>query len=136
MIYELNGKQIRIPDNELEALKPLAETEEERIKIWLEDNEYLSNAEQDSLTKKAAMSKITSTIHQARKNARNKTQKERTKKENPTKEKLIKLIAETLEIEVENLKIENPTKLITFTLNNETFKLDLIQQRKPKSPPN
>ena len=32
-----------------------------------------------------------------------------------------------------NVVVENKGKLITFELNNESFKIDLIQRRKPKA---
>ena len=32
-----------------------------------------------------------------------------------------------------NVVVENKGKLITFELNNESFKIDLIEKRKPKS---
>lgn len=33
---------------------------------------------------------------------------------------------------VSNCRIENKTKIITFALNGESYKLDLIQRRKTK----
>ena len=54
MTYTLNGKNIKIPDNELESIqKGLQVTKEEAIQIYLEDNEYLENTEQVALDKKA-----------------------------------------------------------------------------------
>ena len=42
-------------------------------------------------------------------------------------------MAETLAtLNVADLNIENKAKLITFSLNGEQFKLDLVQKRKPK----
>lgn len=58
-------------------------------------------------------------------------------KANPTKEGLIAEIAEFLtnltENGVENVEIVNKSKLITFKIGEKSFKLDLIEQRKPKS---
>ena len=67
--------------------------------------------------------------------SKKKTQKERVLKENPTKELIISKIAEVLsELPgISALNIENKAKLITFSLNNEDFKLDLVQKRKPKA---
>ena len=63
-----------------------------------------------------------------------KTPKERVQKENPTKELIIQTIAKALEtIDTQNIVIENKTKIITFTMNNEQFKVDLVQKRKEKA---
>ena len=55
-------------------------------------------------------------------------------KENPTKELIIQTIYNALQ-QIDNISsvnIENKAKLITFELNNEQFKVDLVQKRKPK----
>ena len=66
MTYEFNGKKIRIADSEIENLvKGLNISTEQAIQIWLEDEGYLENEEQNSLDKKAKESKITATVHQA-----------------------------------------------------------------------
>ena len=56
-------------------------------------------------------------------------------KENPTKELIIQTIYNALqEIDnISNINIENKAKLITFELNGEQFKVDLVQKRKPKN---
>ena len=62
-----------------------------------------------------------------------KTQKERVKKENPTKEMIIQEIAKILPNFATDVNIENAGKIITFTVGNDNFKLDLTQKRKPKA---
>lgn len=131
MTYQLNGKSIRIPDENLERIqKGLKVSREEAIQIWLEDEGYEVNEEQEELDKRAKASKITQTIH----GARAETAKKRTfvRKEDKTKEGIIATLAKTLKELAENVKIENVGKLITFQLGEDTFKLDLIRQRKPK----
>jgi hypothetical protein len=54
-------------------------------------------------------------------------------KENPTKEMVIAEIAQLLPKFAENVEIVNKGKLITFTIGDNNFKLDLIQTRKPKT---
>ena len=67
MIYELpNGKKIRIPDEEIKANMRLGISEAEAIQLWLEDEGYEENEEQNELDKKAKDNRITATIHQAR----------------------------------------------------------------------
>ena len=134
MVYELNGKKIRIPDSDIEkSMKSLELTREEAVQMWLEDEGYLENEEQEALEKKAKENRITATIHQASaKDPRKKTQKERVRKENPTKEMVIAEIAKILPNFAENIQILNVSKLISFTIGEETYEIDLKQKRKPK----
>ena len=139
--YRIEGKVIRIEmengkkymvatDWVNNTMKNLDTDMEDVLLMWLEDNEYLVNEEQEELNKQAkGVVKVNATDK-----AKKKTPKERVQKENPTKEKIIQNIAETLKnLGVSNLNIENKAKLITFSLDNEDFKVDLIQKRKPKS---
>lgn len=134
MLYKLdNGKQVDIPDNELDKLvDKLNLSLAEAIELWLEDNDFQVNEEQEELDKKAKKERITATIHEAK---ADKPRKERkvVRKEDSTKEGIIKALAERLEELATEVKIENVGKLITFRLGDDTFKLDLIRQRKPKA---
>ena len=48
-------------------------------------------------------------------------------------ETIIKTIAEALQkLDISDLNIENKAKIITFSMNNENFKVDLVQKRKEK----
>ncbi len=134
MQYNLNGKNIRIPDEEIQkAVKTLDLTEQEAIQMWLEDEGYLQNVEQEELEKKAKENRITATIHQASaKDPKKKTQKERCHKENPTKEMVIREIAAILPQFAEDVQILNPGKLISFSIGSEKYEIDLKQKRKPK----
>ena len=46
---------------------------------------------------------------------------------------VIAKIAEMLPEFAENVVIENKGKLITFTIGEDEFKIDLVQKRKPKT---
>jgi hypothetical protein len=62
--------------------------------------------------------------------------KRATSKANPTKEGIISYIAESLlnsGLDIQNLEIPNKGKLITFELDGNSYKLDLIQKRKPNA---
>lgn len=130
MVYKLNDKNINIPDEEIENLIDKLElTEQEAIQTWLEDNDYIKNEEVENLTKKAKENKTN--LPKARKNVENKkTTRER--KENTVKAEIIKYLFENLSKiqDISALKIENKEKIITFELNNNSYKLDLIQKRK------
>ena len=134
MLYKLdNGKQVDISDNELDKLvDKLNLSLAEAIELWLEDNDFQVNEEQEELDKKAKKERITATIHEAK---ADKPRKERkvVRKEDSTKEGIIKALAERLEELATEVKIENVGKLITFKLGDDSFKLDLIRQRKPKA---
>jgi hypothetical protein len=132
MIYELGKKKIKIPDADIEkSMRIFDITKEQSIQMWLEDEGYLINEEQEALCKKAKDVRITATIHQATSvKPRQKTQKERTQKENPTKEAIIKAVAEVIKEIASNVEIVNKNKLITFEKDGERFELDLKQKRK------
>lgn len=135
MNYNFNGKMLKISDDEIaKAMKSLELTKDEAIQMWLEDEGYLDNEEQEALEKKAKENRITATIHQA-KNTRTKkkTQKERIRKENPVKEMVIAEIAKILPNFAENVEITNVSKYISFTIGDEKFEINLIQKRKPKN---
>lgn len=139
--YKVNGKYIEITldnDKVVKCDKKWAETSVEKLGtdmedvllMWLEDNDYLVNEEQEELDQEAkGKVKLVATNEKPKK----KTQKERVIKENPLKEQIIETIANALKnLEVDNLNIENKGKLITFSYKNEDFKVDLVQKRKKK----
>ena len=135
MMYEINGKKIRIPDGDILRLKSTMKiSAEEAVKIWLEDEGILHNEEQENLCKKAKDSGIMRTIHGASAKTADSTptQRERVKKENPTKGKIIAEIAKLLTEFADNVNVTNPEKLIEFTMNGNDYKLDLTQKRKKK----
>jgi phosphatidate phosphatase APP1 len=104
---------------------------EEALLTWLEDESYLINDEQEELNNEAKANKVKV---KAESKPKAKTQRERVVKENPEKEAVIKLLADTLDnIEIySDIVIENKSKLITFRLGDNEYKLDLICKRKPK----
>lgn len=130
MKYLFKDKTILISDDIIQkSMKNLGLTKEEAIQVYLEDEGYLDNEEQEELTQKAKENHITSTIHQAREKT-NAERKKRTVKPNPTKEMVIARIAEILPEFAENIQVENASKLITFTIGENHYKIDLIQNRK------
>lgn len=134
MRYNFNGKMLNIPDAEIKAnMKNLELSEDEAIQVWLEDEGYLENEEQEQLCKKAKDNRVTATIHKAGNNRAERKPSTRERQANPTKEAIITAIAKILpELGAVNINIENVGKIITFSVNNEGFKLDLVQKRKKK----
>lgn len=105
---------------------------EEAILTWLEDEGYMDNPDQLELCDQAKENKSNKIVKAKVEKAPKKTHKERTKKENPTKEMIIAEIAKILPNFATNVNIENVGKIITFTVGNDNFKIDLTQKRKPK----
>ena len=136
MIYKYNGIEYKVPDGEVLHLKQTMKiSANEAALIYLEDEGKIINPEQEALCKKAKDSGIMRTIHDASAKTANtpKTQRERTRKENPTKEKIISELATFLPQLAENVTIVNPSKMISFTIGDNTFTLDLVQKKKPKN---
>lgn len=132
MKYKLkNGKEINIPEDEIaNNMKGLDLTREEAVEVWLEDNEYEVNEEQEALNTKAKAVKI-------KHGAVAETRKERKpveRKEDTEKEQLIDTIWQAIAAleDVHNVQVVNKGKLITFEKQGETYKIDLIRQRKKK----
>ena len=125
-----SGKVVKVDKNWADqTMKALDLNLDETLQMFLEDNDYLLNEEQEALDKKAKGVVKPQAGDKTKRKPREKVQKE-----NPTKELIIAEIAKSLQaLGVENLKIENKAKLITFNYANESFKVDLVQKRKPKA---
>ena len=135
MTYTLsNGKTVRIPDKEIEKnMRILELTQEEAILLYLEDEGYIENAEQEALCKKAKENVKVSALVKARADVKPKTQSERTKKDDPTKEMIIAEMAGFLPKIATNIQVVDNRKIITFCIGEDTYKIDLTRTRKPKS---
>ena len=131
MTYNLNGKTIRIPDDEIKKSMNLLDlTKDEAIQMYLEDEGYLENAYVEELTAKAKAAKIS---HEAKSEKPRKTSnKPRERKPDEEKEKLIDILANALVAEGIEAKITNKSKIIEFFIGENHYKLDLIKQRPPK----
>ena len=126
-----NGKNIRIPRITLDNLMTkLGLNEEDAIQVYLEDEGYEINEEQEELTKKAKENRITATIHKAEGKTREKRKVER--RANPDKEELIAGLAQYLATVAADVKVTNIGKIIEFSFNDKKFKLDLIETRVKK----
>lgn len=137
MRYNLNGKNINIPDAEIQkSMKVLEISKEEAIQMWLEDEGYLENEEQAELEQKAKDNRITATIHGAGDSTKRKQSKPKTVKVSDEKQALFAEIHEKLceycdEIDG-TCEVLKENKLISVKIGEKTFKIDLIEQRPPK----
>lgn len=133
MKYTLpSGKTINIPDQIIEkSMKALELSQDEAIEMYLEDEGYLDNEEQNELDEKAKKVKID---HQA--SAVDKTEKKEKKprvvKISDEKQLLFSQIVEMLTDNEQNYQILKENKLISVQIGEKIFKIDLIEQRQPK----
>lgn len=135
MRYTLeNGKNINIPDNEIQShMKNLGLTEKQAIQLYLEDEGYYDNEELEELDSKAKKVKIQ---HQATtmNKAEQKDRKPRTIKISDEKITLFNTIYTKLsENYGENVEIVKENKLLTVKIGAKLFKIDLIEQRPKKA---
>ena len=129
MIYNFKGKNITIPNDEIEiAIKNLDISRNEAIQMYLEDNGYMENEEVEQLTKKAKENKAVQ--HKAKGEKKEKKEVKRERKPDEEKEMLIQFLFEALK--EYNPTITNKTKIIEFSVKENEYKLDLIKKRKEK----
>lgn len=136
MVYNFNGKNLRIPDEDLKRnMEILHLTKDEAIQLWLEDEGYLENAVVEELTAKAKTNKI------SREAKSDKPRKKSTRERKPDleKEKIIDILAnclinnaDVLKLDANAVEIINKGKIIEFTIGENHYKLDLIKKRAKK----
>ena len=132
--YNFNGKLLNIPKKEIEkSMKLLDLSLTDAIQMWLEDEGYLENEEQTHLCEVAKMNKITQNIHQAGERGRKSSQKPKTVKVSTEKTELFAEILQNLQENHQNVEVLKENKLISVEINGKIFKIDLIEQRKPKN---
>ena len=135
MRYTLpNGKNVNIPDEEIKkSMKALDLTKEDAIQMWLEDNDYEVNEEQAELDAKAKKVKIDHGAS-AMDKTKSKEKKPRPKVASDEKKELFDEIFSNLQdIYKENARIEKENKLIIVKIGEKVFKVDIIEQRAPKT---
>ena len=134
MRYTLpNGKNVNIPDDEIKkSMKALDLSKEDAIQMWLEDNDYEVNEEQAELDAKAKKVKIDHGASAVDKTEK-KEKKPRPKVASDEKKELFDEIFSNLaDVYGQNAQIEKENKLIIVKIGEKVFKVDLIEQRKPK----
>lgn len=130
-IVKIGERTARIPETEIaKQMKLLDISREEAIDLWLEDNDYQTNDEVEALTKKAKVNGVTPASCVKARSATTKTHRERVKKDDPTKEMIIKTLAECLGDIATNVTVVDNRKVITFNVGDDLFKLDLSRTRK------
>lgn len=133
MRYTLdNGKSVNIPKSEIEKLMSSLElSEKDAIDLWLCDNNLEEDEEQTELDEKASKVRIDKDIIQK------KPKKERKKPEKKVSDEKKELFSEILsdleDVYKGNVEVLNENKLISVRIGEKLFKIDVIEQRKPKN---
>ena len=127
MTYNFEGKNINIPDDEIEkSMKVLGISKEEVIDLWLCDNDYEEDEEAEALTVKAKAVKRYEKADKPRKA----TAKER--KVDEEKKQLLNLCRIPIEGAggiVTNVKNEAE---FSFTFGDNCYTVKLVKHRPPK----
>ena len=131
-------KGYNISDAEIDKLMDKLDISlEEACETILSDREVIENETVNELSKKATKNRITSTIHEAK--GEKKERKAREKKENPLKKQIIFGIFDYFHDEIghslpENAQIviKNDEKYIDLTIDDREFTINLVEHRKKK----
>lgn len=124
-----NGKNVKVAKKWVDtACQKLDIDVDTALEMWLEDNDYLENEEQNELDKKAKTNKIK--LGAIEKTERKKVVRER--KPNIVKENIIKNLENCVKSFANDVKVENVGKIITFSYENKQFKIDLTEKRVKK----
>lgn len=129
MMYTLeNGKKVNIPDKDIDNyVDKLEISQAEAIEMWLCDNDYATNEEQEELVKKSKGQRH----YEKSDTPRKKTTRER--KVDEEKKHLIsciKVLLEGLGANISNVKNEAE---ISFIFGKNDYTLKLIKHRPPKA---
>jgi len=130
---EKNGKKkiINIPDDLIDRYQKEYElSQSAAIKLYLEDEEILTNEEIEKLTEQAKKNGLTGKINKASSINKTSEKKSRTVKTSDEKKELFSFLLDSLK--GYDLSILTENKLIQIKVGNKTFKLDLIEQRQKK----
>lgn len=126
-------------ENRIEEIMRLLKCSREEAESVIKDDEAIDKgAKLFELTdeQKANVKKMTKAGTRESKKPFTPDLKPRERKKNATKGAIIaalaKFLTENEEILVENLEILNEEKLISFSIGENTYELDLKQKRKPK----
>ena len=136
MTYFLsNGKTINIPDEDLDRIScGLGVSRSEAIGIWLEDAEYEINEEQEALDNAANKVKIDHGAEERKRGRKKGTP--RTVKVSEEKKELFDTILRNLDraedVYRSNIEVLKENKLIRVRIGDKFFKIDIIEERKPR----
>ena len=127
-------KKHNIPDEKIDKLmEKLDISLEEACETILADMDVICDETVEELTKKAQKNRITTTIHSAK--GEKKERKTREKKENPLKRQMISAILEGLNGYFGHngeISVRNDEKYIDISFENRNFTVNLVEHRQKK----
>ena len=123
-----------IPDGEIDKLVDNMNISiAEACELYLSDHDLIENETVEELSKKASKNRVTSTIHNAK--GEKKERKAREKKENPLKKDIIQAIFSGIVMNIHTdgeIIIRNDEKYIDFNVNGREFTVNLVEHRPKK----
>ena len=137
-ITTTKGKSLNVKDSIIQKyMSDFSLTKEDAIQMYLEDEGFEDNEDVEEMTAKAKENKAVMHGESAgkaeRKVANKKQSKPKTVKVSDTKKELFSAISQFLsETFSENAEVLKENKLIQVKIGEDIFKIDIIQQRKPK----
>ena len=133
MTYKMdNGKTVNIPDKEIEKLMSSLElSQQDAIDLWLCDNNLEEDEEQAELDEKAKKVKIDRDIVVQKPKKERKTPERKVSDEK--KALFSEILSDLQDVYKGNVEVLTENKLITVKIGDKTFKIDVIEQRKPKN---
>ena len=134
MTYTYNNKTYNISDAEIDKLMETLDISiAEACEMILSDKEIIVNETVEELTQNAQKNRVTSTIHGAK--GEKKERKPREKKENPLKKEIIQYIYDCFKAEYNInclISVTNPEKYIDLTIDGREFTVNLVEHRPKK----
>ena len=137
-ITTTKGKSVNVKDSVIQKyMNDFSLTKEDAIQMYLEDEGFENNEDVEEMTAKAKENKAVVHGESASKDERKVTNKKQSKPKTPkvsdTKKELFSAISQFLsETFGENAEVLKENKLIQVKIGEDMFKIDIIQQRKPK----
>ena len=137
-ITTTKGKSVNVKDSVIQKyMNDFSLTKEDAIQMYLEDEGFENNEDVEEMTAKAKENKTVMHGESADKDERKVTNKKQSKpktvKVSDTKKELFSTISQFLsETFGENAEVLKENKLIQVKIGEDMFKIDIIQQRKPK----
>lgn len=126
MKYVLDGKQISIPNEEIDTfVSKYGLSQEEAIQLWLEDNDYIENEEVNKLMEKTKGQRHYEKSTKARKN----TPKER--KVDEEKKALLNLMIDAINSKYWVEAVKNEAEF-SFKVGENSYTVKLVKHRPPK----
>lgn len=131
-------KGYEIPNKEIDKMMDTLDISlEEACEVYLFDHDLVENKEVEEITKKATKNRITSTIHGAK--GEKKERKPREKKENALKKQIISGIHDYFLDEIGHIfdknttiSIRNSEKYIDLEIEGRSFTINLVEHRPKK----